>query len=60
MGKRLVTLTTCQWADMPFDELCELASSTAWLVSSSSMRLSSLATTIPAGSPCKQTISSFT
>ena len=25
MGKRLVTLTTCQWADMPFDELCELA-----------------------------------
>lgn len=25
MGKRLVTLCTCQWADLPFDELCELA-----------------------------------
>ena len=25
MGKRLVTLCTCQWADMPFDELCQLA-----------------------------------
>ncbi|MBQ9148318.1 MAG: sugar phosphate isomerase/epimerase [Oscillospiraceae bacterium] len=25
MGKRLVTLTTCQWADVPFDELCVLA-----------------------------------
>ncbi len=22
---RLVTLTTCQWADIPFDEMCELA-----------------------------------
>lgn len=26
MGKRLVTLCTCQWADMPFEELCALAS----------------------------------
>ena len=25
MGKRLVTLTTCQWADLPLDELCALA-----------------------------------
>ncbi|MCL2811846.1 MAG: sugar phosphate isomerase/epimerase [Clostridia bacterium] len=25
MGKRLVTLCTCQWADMPFEELCALA-----------------------------------
>ncbi len=25
MGKRLVTLCTCQWADLPFDELCALA-----------------------------------
>ena len=22
MGKRPVTLCTCQWADLPFDELC--------------------------------------
>jgi len=26
MGKRPVTLCTCQWADLPFDELCALAS----------------------------------
>lgn len=26
MGKRLVTLCTCQWADLPFDELCATAS----------------------------------
>lgn len=26
MGKRPVTLCTCQWADVPFEELCELAS----------------------------------
>ncbi len=25
MGKRPVTLCTCQWADLPFDELCALA-----------------------------------
>ena len=25
MGKRLVTLTTCQWADLPFEELCKTA-----------------------------------
>jgi sugar phosphate isomerase/epimerase len=25
MGKRLVTLCTCQWADLPFDELCATA-----------------------------------
>ncbi len=25
MGNRLVTLCTCQWADLPFDELCVLA-----------------------------------
>ena len=25
MGKRPVTLCTCQWADVPFDELCSLA-----------------------------------
>ncbi len=25
MGKRLVTLCTCQWADLSFDELCKLA-----------------------------------
>lgn len=25
MGTRLVTLCTCQWADLPFDELCETA-----------------------------------
>lgn len=25
MGKRLVTLCTCQWADMDFEELCKLA-----------------------------------
>lgn len=25
MGKRLVTLTTCQWADLPFEELCKSA-----------------------------------
>lgn len=25
MGKRLVTLTTCQWADLPFEELCRVA-----------------------------------
>ena len=25
MGKRRVTLCTCQWADLPFDELCALA-----------------------------------
>lgn len=25
MGKRPVTLCTCQWADLPFDELCVLA-----------------------------------
>ena len=25
MGNRLVTLCTCQWADLPFDELCALA-----------------------------------
>ncbi len=25
MGKRLVTLCTCQWADLPFEELCALA-----------------------------------
>ncbi|MEG0035462.1 MAG: sugar phosphate isomerase/epimerase, partial [Oscillospiraceae bacterium] len=26
MGKRPVTLCTCQWADLPLDALCELAS----------------------------------
>ena len=26
MGNRPVTLCTCQWADLPFDELCALAS----------------------------------
>lgn len=26
MEKRLVTLCTCQWADLPFEELCALAS----------------------------------
>lgn len=26
MGTRLVTLCTCQWADMPFEELCKTAS----------------------------------
>jgi len=25
MGKRLVTLCTCQWADLPFEELCSTA-----------------------------------
>ena len=25
MGTRPVTLCTCQWADVPFDELCALA-----------------------------------
>ena len=25
MGKRPVTLCTCQWADLPFEELCKLA-----------------------------------
>ncbi len=25
MGKRLVTLCTCQWADLPLEELCQLA-----------------------------------
>ena len=25
MGNRPVTLCTCQWADLPFDELCALA-----------------------------------
>ncbi|NLB90921.1 MAG: sugar phosphate isomerase/epimerase [Clostridiales bacterium] len=25
MGKRLVTLCTCQWADLPFEDLCALA-----------------------------------
>ncbi|PKM73529.1 MAG: AP endonuclease [Firmicutes bacterium HGW-Firmicutes-16] len=25
MGKRLVTLCTCQWADLPLDDLCALA-----------------------------------
>jgi len=25
MGERLVTLCTCQWADLPFEELCKLA-----------------------------------
>ena len=25
MGKRPVTLCTCQWADLPLDELCALA-----------------------------------
>ena len=25
MGKRPVTLCTCQWADLPLEELCVLA-----------------------------------
>lgn len=25
MGKRLVTLVTCQWSDLPFEELCKTA-----------------------------------